>query len=71
MSLRAGGSGVPDHGGELEQWVAAATEPLELRYTVLALPWNTRSTLSHSPFPLLALALTRASRPRKKMNNRH
>jgi len=36
---------------------------------LLALPWNTRSTLTHSP--LLALALTRASRPRKKMNSRH
>ena len=35
----------------------------------MALPCNTRSTLTHSP--LLALALTRASRPRKKMNSRH
>ena len=42
---------------------------ISTKKALLALPWNTRSTLTHSP--LLALALTRASRPRKKMNSRH
>ena len=36
LSLRAGGS-VPDHGGEVEQRVAPATEALELRHAEPAL----------------------------------